>query len=189
MRVAWDASHGEFTITDYYYFSKLSKVAEKEGIVIEEVNSFWKLGEYDIIVFNYPEIFFRKREVARIKTWVKKGKKIILAAYYSNFDRVAENVNRVAEKFNLRVNYDLIRDPDRNAGDDMFPIANCGDLEVVMPCSASVSGGEPFVVGKDVFAAKTDGVLVLGTCVFWDNYALEFADNKEFAVRILSGEF
>jgi tetratricopeptide (TPR) repeat protein len=47
MYVAWDASHGEFKITDYYYFSKLKKYAEREGIFIEEVNSFWKLGDYE----------------------------------------------------------------------------------------------------------------------------------------------
>ncbi len=189
MRIAWDASHGEFTITDYYYFSKLKKIADKEGIEIDEVSSFWKLGEYDLIVFNYPEILFRKREVARIKTWVRKGKKIILAAYYSNFDGVAENINRVAEKFGIRVNYDVIRDKDRNTGDEMFPVATCDGLEVVMPCSASVSGGDPFVCGAGVFASRKASVLVIGTCVFWDNYAIELADNREFAIRILSGEF
>ncbi len=189
MRVAWDASHGEFSINDYYYFSKLSKIAAEEGIEVEEVHSFWKLGEYDVIVFNYPEIIFRRREISRIMGWLKKGKKVVLAAYYGNFDGVAENVNRVAAEFGIRVNYDVIRDPERNAGDEMFPIAECCGFEVVMPCSASVSGGEAFVRGRDVFAAVSDGLLVLGTCVFWDNYAIELANNKNLALKILSGEF
>ncbi len=189
MRIAWDASHGEFTITDYYYFSKLTKIAEKEGIIIDEVKNFSKLGDYDIIVFNYPEIIFRQSEVARIRNWVRKGKKVVLAAYYSNHDGVAENVNRVAKKFGIRVNYDVIKDPENNVGDEMFPIAVCDSLEVVMPCSASVSGGEPFISGKGVFASKANGVLVLGTCVFWDNYSIELANNKELALLILSGEF
>jgi hypothetical protein len=71
----------------------------------------------------------------------------------------------------------------------MFPIAKCDDLEVVMPCSASVSGGKSFVVGRGVFGAVSKNVLVLGTCVFWDNYSIDLAQNREFALRILRGEF
>ncbi|MDW7989897.1 MAG: hypothetical protein RMH75_04445 [Archaeoglobaceae archaeon] len=188
MRVVWSASRGEFSIGDYYYFSKLKKIAEREGIDMTEEKRFTKLGEYDLIVFNYPEIKFTKSDVLRIMKWVKAGKKIVLTGYYSNVDKVSQNVNRVAKWFGLKINYDLIRDPDRNAGDEMFPIARCGDLEVVMPCSASVSGGKEFVVGNGIFGAVND-ILVLGTCVFWDNYALGLAQNKEFALKILRGDF
>ncbi|MDI9642283.1 MAG: hypothetical protein QFX37_02035 [Archaeoglobales archaeon] len=189
MRVVWSASRGEFSIGDYYYFSKLTKLAEKEGIEISEEKSFKKLGEYELIVFNYPEVKFTKSDLLRIKKWVEAGKKIVLAGYFSNVDKVSQNVNRIARNFGLRINYDLIRDLERNAGDDMFPIAKCGDLEVVMPCSASVSGGKEFVIGKGVFGAVSNNVLVLGTCVFWDNYAIGLAQNKEFALKILRGEF
>jgi len=189
LKVGWDASHGEFTIEDYYYFSKLKKYAEDEGIRIDEVKSFSRLGNYDVIVFNYPEIRFKRWEISRIKSWVKRGKKVILAAYYTNLDSVAENINKVLEKISgMRINYDIIVDEEMNHGDKMFPLAYYEDLELVMPCSASVSGGEAVVVGKGVFGARENGVIALGTCVFWDNYAIEFADNKEFAIRLLSGE-
>lgn len=89
----------------------------------------------------------------------------------------------------MKINYDVIKDAEHNAGDEMFPIANCEGLEVVMPCSASVSGGKGFVVGKGVFGAVSNNVLVLGTCVFWDNYSISLAQNKEFALKILRGEF
>jgi hypothetical protein len=29
----------------------------------------------------------------------------------------------------------------------------------------------------------------LGTCVFWDNYSIGLANNKELAIKILRGEF
>uniref|UniRef100_A0A7J2TM29 DUF4350 domain-containing protein n=1 Tax=Archaeoglobus fulgidus TaxID=2234 RepID=A0A7J2TM29_ARCFL len=189
MRVVWSASRGEFSIGDYYYFSKLTRIAEREGLELAEEKVFSKLENYDLIIFNYPEIKFSANDVARIKKWVRMGKKIVLAAYYSNTDKVAENVNRILRHFGIKINYDLITDEERNAGDAVFPIARCGDLEVVMPCSASVTGGESFVVGKKVFGAKKDGVLALGTCVFWDNYSIDLANNKDFAMKILRGEF
>ncbi|TDA27609.1 MAG: hypothetical protein DSO01_02680 [Archaeoglobi archaeon] len=189
MRVVWSASRGEFSIGDYYYFSKLTRIAENEGLELAEEKVFSKLGDYDLIIFNYPEIKFSASDLLKIKKWVKMGKKIVLATYYLNTDRVAENVNRVLRFFGLRVNYDLIKDEERNAGDPMFPMAKCGDLEVVMPCSASVSGGESFIVGRGVFGSKAGGVLALGTCVFWDNYSIGLANNKELAIKILRGEF
>lgn len=189
MKVVWDVSRGEFSIGDYYYFSKLTKIAEIEGIEMCEERSFSKLGEYDIIIFNYPEIKFTKADVLKIRKWAEMGKKIVLSGYFSNVDKVSQNINRVSKQFGLKINYDVIKDAERNAGDEMFPIASCGDLEVVMPCSASVSGGKPFVVGKGVFGAVSGNVLALGTCVFWDNYSVGLAQNKEFALKILKGEF
>ncbi len=190
MRVGWDASHGEFTINDYYYFSKLKRIAEGEGITVEEVRKFSELGEYDVMVINYPEVKFRRHEVAKLKSWVEGGKKLILTAYYSNLDSVARIINGVLMAVSdIRINNDVVIDEERNAGDKYFPIAFCDGLEVVMPCSASVRGGEKFVIGKDVFAARSENVLAIGTCVFWDNYSIDLADNREFAIRLLSGEF
>lgn len=189
MATVWSASRGEFSIGDYYYFSKLTRIAEKEQLEMHEEKNFAKLEDYEVIIFNYPEIRFTANDVARIKKWARMGKKIVLTSYYSNVDRVSENVNRVARYFGLRINYDLITDDEKNYGDPMFPFAKCGILEVLMPCSASVSGGESFVVGKGVFGAVSGSVLVLGTAVFWDNYSIEVANNREFALKILRGEF
>ncbi|MEM0202958.1 MAG: hypothetical protein QXO16_00315 [Archaeoglobaceae archaeon] len=189
MATVWSASRGEFSIGDYYYFSKLTRIAEREKLEMHEEKRFTKLGDYDVIVFNYPEIKFSANDITRIKKWANMGKKIVLTGYYSNVDRVSENVNRVAKHFGLKINYDLITDEEKNHGDPMFPFAKCGDLEVLMPCSASVSGGKSFVVGKGIFGAVSNNVLVLGTAVFWDNYSIEVANNREFALKILRGEF
>lgn len=189
MTTVWSASRGEFSIGDYYYFSKLTRIAEKEKLEMHEEKNFARLGDYDVIVFNYPEIKFGANDIAKIRKWARMGKKIVFTGYYSNVDRVSENVNRVVRHFGLRINYDLIKDEERNYGDPMFPFASCGELEVLMPCSASVSGGESFVVGKSVFGAVSGNVLVLGTAVFWDNYSIGVADNVRFALKILRGDF
>ncbi|MCS7121604.1 MAG: hypothetical protein NZ895_03250 [Archaeoglobaceae archaeon] len=189
MKVAWDASHWEFSINDYYYFSKLLKLAKEEGFDVEEIKSFRKLERYDVIVFNYPEKPFSRSEVAKIIKWFKNKKIIIFTAYYNNYDNVSENVNRVTLNLGIKVNYDLIKDQEKNLCDEIFPIAKWNNREVLMPCSASITGGDPFVVGKDVFAAKIDNLAVLGTCVFWDNYSIDVKENRKLAIAILSGEF
>jgi len=190
VRVAWDVSHGEFLISDYYYFSKLRRYAEKEGISVNEVKDFEKLWEYDVIVFNYPEIEFTKKEVDRIFRTLEndKRKTVVLLAYYSNVDGVAENVNIVSEKAGIRVENDVVIDYERNAGDPMFPVAEWRGKEVLMPCSSPVRGGKPVVTGKDIFAAKSENLIVFGTCVFWDNYSIDFKANRELALSVLKGE-
>ncbi len=189
MQVAWDTSHDEFTIEDYYYFSKLKKFAAEEGIEILDVHKFSELVNYDTIVFNYPEREFDRGEESRIKLWARRGKNLIFTAYYSNIDGVAENINKVLRNISgIKVNYDLVCDDQNNYGDEKFPVAFCGELKVVMPCSASISGGTPFVTGKSVFGAREGRIFVLGTCVFWDNYSIELGDNREFSLRLLRGE-
>jgi hypothetical protein len=46
-RVGWSITHQEFTITDYYYFSILQREAEKHNIIIEEVDRWEKLKDYE----------------------------------------------------------------------------------------------------------------------------------------------
>ncbi len=188
MKVAWDASHGEFLINDYYYFSKLKRYAESEGIEVRQLDEFEKLWDYDVIVFNYPEIEFSKNEINKIVS-MSRDKKIVLLAYYSNVDGVAENINRVARNFGLEVVNSVIVDEEENTGDPMYPIARWRGKEVVMPCSAPVRGGVDIVKGKDVFAAKSGNVAVFGTCVFWDNYSIDLKSNRELALSILKGDF
>lgn len=72
-----------------------------------------------------------------------------------------------------------------------------------MPCSSSVSGGEAFITGESssrssrgfetVFAARDHvnggDVVVIGTCVFWDNYSIDEFDNRSLALTLLSGSY
>ncbi len=202
--VGWDNSHGEFTIEDYYYFSKLRKFAEKEGVEIYEIKSFNKLGDYDVIVFNYPEKDFRSQEIAKIKRWLRMGKRIIFAAYYSNMDGVAERINKVLAKIEVpvKINNDVVMDPENNYEDILFPKGKYGEHTVVMPCSASVTAKDgilvnsfetakchPTGVENPAFGVRVNmekgELIVLGTCVFWDNFAIEWEENKILALDLL----
>jgi len=200
MRVGWDASHGEFIVDDYYYFSKLRKLVDAE---VDCVYSFYKLENYDVIVFNYPEVRFKLREVSRIKSWLRKGKTVVFASYYNNLDNVTEIINSVLKRLGLevRISSDVIVDREKNDGDEMYPLAKYKDCTVVMPCSSSVVNGTSFVEGFDTarcnngsksFAAYEDfengRVVVLGTCVFWDNYSIEKFDNRVLANDILNNK-
>lgn len=205
MMVGWDATHGEFTIEDYYYFSKLKTYAENEGIKIDEVRAFSKLANYDIIVFNYPELRFKVWEINRIKSWIKRGKRVIFATYYNNHDNVAEIINHVLQRMDagIKINSDVIVDSENNFSNDrFFPIAKFKDMTLVMPCSASIAAKDAEILVKGLPTAKTlpegnesvfavrkkmgDGeLIVLGTCVFWDNYSLDVERNRDFALWLL----
>lgn len=200
MSVGWDASHGEFLIEDYYYFSKLKKLAEVEGIRIYQENDFKYLGNHDVIVFNYPEKRFKSSEIKKIDKWLRSGKKIIFATYYNNMDSTAENVNGVLEKLEIpiRINNDVVLDMENNAGDMMFPICKYKNYNVVMPCTSSLTvNGNRLIKSKgfNLYGLKNPVVgasfkdvgeiIVLGTCVFWDNYSIDLLDNKILALDLL----
>ena len=193
MRVGWSATHSEFLIDDYYYFSKLKMLCLENGIKAECVKSFYKLGEYDIIVFNYPEARFKIREVGRIKSWLRKGKKVVFTSYYNNFDSVSDVINAVLKRLDsqIRLSRDVITDEENNIGDKYYPIAKWNGKNVVMPCSSRVIGGYPIIESdKGVFSSEEDigsgKIVIFGTCVFWDNYSIDFESNRELALRILS---
>jgi len=204
MSVGWDASHGEFVIEDYYYFSKLKKIAENVGIEINQVSNFNKLEEHDVIVFNYPEKRFRTWEIKKIDEWLRSGKKIIFTTYYRNIDLTTENVNKVLTKLRIpvRVNNDVVIDPENNAGDEMFPIAKYKEYRVVMPCASSITAKNniKLIVASDKAISNPTGLknpvlgvkvkrggelVVLGTCVFWDNYCIDLEDNKILSLDLL----
>jgi len=191
MKVAWDISHQEFTIEDDYYFSKLKKYAKKEGIQIFEIKKFSELQKFEILVFNYPEKPFLKKEIQMIKKWQKEGKKMIFTGYYLNEDGVAEIINNVLSGIaSVKINYDKLISKKYFFEDPLFVLTRCGKLKVLMPCSASLKGGKPFLKtfsGK-IAGTKEKNIYLLGTCVFWDNFSIDKFDNKKFSLKLLKGE-
>ena len=152
VRVGWSITHQEFTITDYYYFSILQKEAQKAGIEIDEVDDWKKLGEYDTIVFNYPEIPFTEEEAKEVERWVwEEGKKVILLGYYKNEDHIADTCNTLARRFGMELNSDEVVDKKSNHnGDKYFVVTskirryNKNDRnevnveKILLPCTASI---------------------------------------------------
>ena len=210
-KVAWDYTHQEFTITDYYYFSILQKVCKENGIEVDEVTEWEKLKDYDVIVFNYPEIPFNDKEVEDVKRFVEEGKRVIILGYYKNEDHIADTVNSLATHFGLKMNPDEVTDELNNLnGDKYFVVTskvykyNEGVNKLLLACTPSISlegeNTEVIIEGED--SAKSNmgyktvlGALykhpsggefiVIGTTVFWDNYSINHFNNKEFAINIL----
>lgn len=157
MAVAWDYTHQEFTITDHYFFSTLQRECAREGIQVDEVRDWRRLGEYEVIVFNYPERPFTDREVEEVAQLVEEeGKRVILLGYYKNEDGVADACNSLAARFGLHLNPDVVLDGSSNHQDDPYFVVtsrvyrfNQGIRKVLLPCTSSVrltSGrGEPLI--------------------------------------------
>jgi len=211
-KVAWDYTHQEFTITDYYYFSLLQKACAEKGIEVDEVTDWSKLKDYDVIVFNYPEQPFSEKEVEDVKKLVEEGKRVIILGYYKNEDRIADTVNSLASAFGLKMNPDEVTDEVNNhKGDGYFLVTskvygyNEGVEKLMLACTPSVSlegeNTEVLIEGEEtarsnkgfkpilgaVYRHPSGGeFIVIGTCVFWDNYSLELYNNREFALNLLT---
>jgi hypothetical protein len=183
----------------------LFKLKKRIGCIVQ-VEEFKDLERFETIVFNYPEKKITAREVARIKRWLRSGKRTVFTSYYGDMDSTGSNINAVLERIgcSIRVNGDVVVDEERNYnGDKLFPTARFLDVgEVVMPCTSSLSVGE---AAKVVVAAHNTArarsrvivaeervsngeVVVSGTCVFWDNYSIDLGKNFELAKYLLCGK-
>jgi len=212
-KVAWSITHQEFIISDHYYFSKLERYTKENGIIVEEVDKFEKLADYDVIVFNYPEIPFTKEEADFIEELVKKGKKVGIYAYYKNEDQIADRCNTLSERFGIKFNGDIVTDDINNYDNDnllitttdIFPkLKEKGIQKVMLACTDTLTIAEnvkPLIkaentaiskLGKEkILFAKYDdpsgGCFIAGgTCVFWDNYSIDLYNNKEFSLALLT---
>ncbi len=211
VRVAWDVSHQEFTIEDHYYFGKLKSALDKRGIAVKEINHLDYLEEYDVLVINYPEIKFSRSEIRAINKFIHGGGRVIILGYYRNEDGVADAVNSLSGRYGLELNADYIFDRVNNyGGDELFIVTtkvnhfNHGVNRVMMPCTASIrilkKNAYVIVAGEDSAKASSlnrpiigagcsigkGELIVIGTCVFWDNYAIDKYDNYKFAMNLLA---
>ncbi|MCX7760875.1 MAG: hypothetical protein N2Z81_06760 [Hydrogenothermaceae bacterium] len=213
-KVAWSVTHQEFIISDHYYFSKLQKYAKQNDIVVDEVDQFERFSEYDVIIFNYPEIPFKKEEVDFIEELVKNGKKVGIFAYYKNEDRIADTCNTMSERFGIKFNWDIITDDVNNYDNDNLLITTTkvsekmkekGIGKVVLACtdSLTITGNDvmPMIYAEDTAVSKLGKEKILfarymdpsggcfiagGSCVFWDNYSIDLFNNKEFSLALLT---
>ncbi|MDN5332391.1 MAG: hypothetical protein PWP45_1616 [Tepidanaerobacteraceae bacterium] len=212
-KVAWSSSHGEFLISDSYYFSVLEKEAQKRGIEIVEVADFEELFSYPVVVFNYSEHPFEEGEIEKIEKAVKQGKRVIFTGHFNNKDNVARICSEVSERFGLRLKEDEVVDGENFAADDCRMVITSrieafgnGVKKVVFPYSAPVEILSPEVRvvlrGEEtsfdgcgerapVLAAErsypSGGSLVLcGSCLFWDNYSILREDNLNFSLNLLN---
>ncbi len=211
IRIGWDISHQEFTIEDHYYYSYLKTKIRESGAAVSEFTAFAELGKYDVVVINYPEKPFTKAEVKLVESYLLEGKKVIVTGYYNNEDKVAECVNSLVSSFGVTMRDDKVRDKSNNDNEDDLLIVTSrvlsyekGVKKVMLPCSSSISMEDndvkPLIYKekatsrsrseKILAAVKTVGggaLIVLGTCVFWDNFAIKKYSNLKFSLNLLVG--
>ena len=208
-KIAWDISHLEFTIEDHYYFSVLKSKIKENGALVKELDSFENIVDYDVAVLNYPEKPFTKKEIKLTRECLEKGKKVIIAGYYNNEDMVSDNVNSLSSYFGLYLNRDAVRDKINNdKGDELLVVTsnilsyNGHVNKVLFPCSGSVSihgdhikptvllENKPSRLRKEKLIGAEAHVgegkfILLGTCVFWDNFAIRKYSNLRFSLNLL----
>ncbi len=199
MKIAWDISKQCFTITDYYYFSKLQRFLKENGFSFEETTFLEGLDKYDIIVFNYPEKFFSEDEANYLKDLVKAGKRVLCLAYYKNEDFIADTCNSLAKVFNVKFHGDEVTDKEHNYENDPYFVVT--PEKYMLACTCSLEGGETFVKAapsavsnqgfEPILAVKVPlgkGCFIgVGSCVFWDNYSIDVLNNKELILKLLRG--
>lgn len=208
VKIGWDISHLEFTIEDHYYFSILKSSLREVGAVVKEVNSFKDIARYDVTVLNYPEKTFTKDEIKLVREYLQEGKRVIACGYYNNEDNIAGCINSLSSRFGLFLNGDKVRDKSSNdEGDDLLVVTsrilsyNDSVDMILFPCSASINihadSGRPVMFTKNsshsrrktVIGAEaqvgTGKFILLGTCVFWDNFAIRKYSNLRFSLNLL----
>jgi hypothetical protein len=208
IRIGWDISHLEFTIEDHYYFSILKSSLKESGAVVKEVDSFKNITRYDVTVLNYPEKTFTKDEVKLVREYLQEGKRVIAAGYYNNEDNIAGCINSLSSHFGLSLNGDKVRDKSNNdEGDDLLVVTskvlyyNDSVDSILFPCSASINthvdSGRPIMFSESSSHSRRRTVIgaesqvgegkfiLLGTCVFWDNFAIRKYSNLRFSLNLL----
>ncbi len=208
IKIGWDISHLEFTIEDHYYFSILKSSIKEAGAAVEEVDSFIDITDYDVVVLNYPEKPFTRGEAALVKKYLEVGNKVIVGGYYNNEDKVADNINSLSSHFGLFLSSDKVRDKSSNDnGDDLLVVTSRvlsykdSVKKVLFPCVSSINLQSayaiPIVLLENFMSPKRETVIgaeaqvgkgkfiLIGTCVFWDNFAIKKYANLRFSLNLL----
>ncbi len=210
-RWAWSTSHGEFTLADHYYFSRLQDFLRDRGLPVDIVPDFSRLLDYDGIILNYPEVPFQAHEIQALRDRVEAGAVLIGLAYYQNEDGVADVLNALFRPVGLVLEADVVTDPRHNVARDPYLVVTrrvlryaTGVRRLVLACPCSIRLADPaaqaIVVGESTATASSGNAPVLaaerpwgrgrwiavGTCVFWDNFSLVRADNRRWAWNLLT---
>jgi len=162
-------------------------------------------------VLNYPEKSFTKREVKEIVNFIEKGNRVVICGYYNNEDAIADCVNSISIHFGLTLRKDCVRDKMNNyRGDELLLVTSkvlSYDYKVkkiLLPCCSSIrirgksnsivaisQGSASLSRSGEIVAAQSNlgrgEFILMGTCVFWDNYSISKYSNLRFSMNLLLG--
>jgi hypothetical protein len=211
IRIGWDVSHLEFTIDDHYYYSVLKSKIIESGASVTTLKSLEYLNGVDVLVLNYPEKSFTKSEVTKVMSFTEKGNRVVVCGYYNNEDGIADCINSISVHFGLTLRKDCVRDKLNNyKGDELLLVTSrvlSHDYKVkkiLFPCCSSIDvrGKSNSVVAmsqgsksrpgtEEIIAAESNlgrgEFILIGTCVFWDNYSISRYSNLRFSINLLLG--
>jgi hypothetical protein len=211
VRIGWDVSHLEFTIDDHYYYSVLKSNIIESGASVATLKSLEFLNGFDVLVLNYPEKSFTKREVKKVIKFIEEGNRVVACGYYNNEDGIADCINSISSNFGLTLKKDSVRDTLNNdKGDELLLVTSrvlSHDYKVrkiLLPCCSSIeirgksnsvvamSQGSKSLPGMgQIIAAQSNfgrgEFILIGTCVFWDNYSISRYSNLRFSINLLLG--
>jgi hypothetical protein len=211
IRIGWDISHLEFTIDDHYYYSVLKSRIIESGASVTTLKSFEYLYGFDVLVLNYPEKSFTKREVTQVMNFIEKGNRVVMCGYYNNEDGIADCINSISIHFGLTLKKDCVRDKLNNHKGDELLLVTSRVLsheykvkKILLPCCSSIKirGKSSSVVAmsqgstslsrtEEIIAAQSSlgrgEFILIGTCVFWDNYSISKYSNLRFSTNLLLG--
>ncbi|MCD6363485.1 MAG: hypothetical protein J7M13_05770 [Synergistetes bacterium] len=200
--IGWSVSHQEFTIEDHYYFSIL-----KSKVNYKLLNSIEEGWDCDVMVFNYPEKPFSSKEIESVVSFVESGKRVIALGYYMDEDGVASLLNELAEPFGIKMLPSSVKD-EKNClnGDPLLITTTKIDRfsqnvsKIVLPCCAPIKTADKdaivFIYSEKTSTPPSQALgayrkhgkgefILLGTCVFWDNFSIVHFDNLRFSLNLL----
>jgi hypothetical protein len=211
IRIGWDVSHLEFTIDDHYYYSVLKSKIIESGASVTTLKSLDYLNGVNVLVLNYPEKSFTKSEVTKVMSFTEKGNRVVVCGYYNNEDGIADCINSISVHFGLTLRKDCVRDRLNNyKGDELLLVTSrvlSHDYKVrkiLFPCCSSIDvrgksnsvvamsqGSKSRPGSEEIIAAQSNlgsgEFILIGTCVFWDNYSISRYSNLRFSINLLLG--
>ncbi len=192
-----------------YYYSKIGKLIESIGYhKIAYSPEDWEKG--DIIIFNYPQPkkdrdgirIFKERYIEKIDSLIKEGRRVIFTGYYNNEDGVCDAINSVSKNYGIKI-LDFVVEDDENCfeNDEKMVITskinefNKNVEKILLGYCAPVRARED----AEIFVESENGegmagyykddsggmLVVIGTCVYWDNYSIDKFDNFGFSRNLI----
>ena len=195
----WDLTHGVY----YGYepaaqFSELVALLSGIGVGVSTTNAGVEnvdLSSYSILVINVGSAVggpYTAPEVEVIKNFVANGGSLLIMG--DNSVAWPQNINPVAQAFGTTTGLSVISPLDLPVGNFVVHPIFAGVTTLFMRAAGEISGVIPsqemaFAAPAEAVVTVTDPpahVVAIGDINIWDNFYLNFNDNRKFAANVFS---